>query len=379
MDIKGLIEDMVRGGAFTQVMGNPLAQFGNPQAPFKLAELLPEKPVEQNEFTEEGIRYRTVIANAGTRYSPVQIKGGVIAGSMRVTLGNSDIGSHFTGADYDALIRAMERFTGTVSGTGVRRPTMEQMATSMLDWAENTLNQPLLFHNELQRSQALFDAQVILTGDDGYREVVNLPNPSGARAAAGGDWVDDTYDPWSDIITQANYLRNKGFAVSRILTSNEVLTTLSLNDKVKARAGILSIIGGTVTGLPGAVSRARLNEMIQADGLPPFESYDRKYFTQTGTGDITPRTSMLFVGLTGRDQRIERGDLEPIVKSNTLGYTAVGRPAGQSGPGRVVKVNPKMDSKPPHVAGESWQTSFAVVTDPEAVATIHTINVTSPD
>lgn len=376
MDIKGLVEDMVRGAAFAQVMGNPLAQFGSPQAPYLLAELLPERPVEQNEYTEEGIRFRTVLANAGTRYSPVQIKQGVITGSMRVTLGNSDIGSHFTSADYDGLIRALERFTGTVTGTGVRRPTMEAMATTLLNWAEQTLNQPLLVHNELNRSLALFGAQVILTGDNGYREVVNLPNPSGARVAVGGDWSSDAYDPWADIIARRDYLKNKGYPLSRIVTSNDVLNILSNNDKVKARAGILSIVGGTVTGLPGGVSRERLNQMAAADGLPPFESYDRVYFTQSGYGYFTPRDEMLFVGMTGRDERLERGDLEPVVKGNTLGYTAIGRPAGQSGPGRVVKVNPKPDSKPPRVEGEAWQTSFPVVTDPEAVSVIQDIDIT---
>lgn len=373
MDIKGLVEDMVRGAAFAQVMGNPLAQFGRPQAPFLLADLLPERPVEVNEYTEEGIRYRTVIANASTRYSPVQIKGGIITGSMRVTLGNSDIGSHFTSADYDALLRLLERFSGVVQVQGVPRPRMEDMARNLLDWAEHTLQQPLQVHNELNRSMALFGAQVILTGDNGYREVVNLPNPTGARVAAGGTWTNNAYDPWADIVARANHLRNKGYPVGRIITSNEVLTILSNNDKVKARAGIISIASGTVTGLPGAVGRQRLNEMAQADGLPPFESYDRVYFTQNGYGHITPRDEMLFAGVTGRDQRIERGDLEPVVKGNTLGYTAIGRPAGQSASGRVVKVNAKPDSKPPRIEGEAWQSSFPVVTDPEASAVIQDI------
>jgi hypothetical protein len=370
MDIKGLVEDMIRGNSFTSVVNDPLAQFGQEAAPFLLTDLLPEKEVPENEFVEEGIRYRTIIANAGTRYSPVQIKGGVITGSARVSLGNSDIGSHFTGADYDALLKLLARYSG--SG-GATRPTMESMVNQILDWAELTLNQPLLVHNEVNRAMALFGAQVILTGDNGYREVVNLPNPSGARVAAGGQYSNDAYDPWPDIIARVIYLSDKGYKVNRILTSGSVLTKLCNNAKIRARAGVSSIVSGTVVGLPGAVSLARLNEMAVADDLPPFEKYDRVYFTQNGYGYVTPRDEILFASLTGRDQRVERGDMEPVVVNNTLGYTAVGRPAGQAEPGRVIKVIPKMDSKPPHVKGEAWQTSFPVVTDPEAVATIQDI------
>ena len=372
MDIKGLVEDMVRGGAFMQVMGDPLAQLGTPAAPYLFAGVLPERLVEYNEYTEQGIRYRTVIANAGTRYSPVQIKQGVISGAMRVTLGNSDIGSHFTGADYDGLIRVLERVGGT--GVGVR-PRLEAIARTLIGWAENTINQPLLVHNEYNRVQALVNAQVILTGDNNYRETVNLPNPTGSRVAAGGVWSNNTYDPWADIIARQNFLAAKGYQTNRIIAGTDVLTILRNNDKVKARAGSISIMSGTVTGMPGAVSAARLNEMAQADGLPPFEAYDRKYFTQTTYGELFPRATMLFLGLTGRDERIERGDLEPVVQGNTLGYTAIGRAAGQPTPGRAMPA-PRviMDSKPPRVEGEGWQTSFPVVTDPEAVSVIHTIS-----
>lgn len=370
MDLKGLIEDMIHNGAFADVVNDPLAQFGPAKKPYLLAPLLPEKEVPQNEYTEEGIRYRTVIANASTRYSPVQIKGGVISGSMRVTLGNSDIGSQFTGADYDALIRALDRYNGPGNTS---RPAMESMVSTLLNWADLSLNEPLLVHNELNRSLAIFGAQVILTGDNNYREVVNLPNPSGARVAAGGTWSSDAYDPWADIVARWHYLTDKGYAVNAIFTSNTVLQKLSNNLKIKQRAGVVSIVSGTVVGLPGSVSRERLNEMATADGMPPFITDDQVYLTQNGYGYITPRDEMAFIGLTGRDQNIERGDLEPVVYHDTLGYTAIGRPAGQPAPGRVVKVNPKLDSKPPHIQGEAWQTSFPVVQDPEAIATIQDI------
>jgi len=374
MDFKGLIEGMILGGAFARLVGDPLAQFGPPGKPYLLAELLPEREVEHNEYTEEGIRYRTIIANAGTRYSPVQLKRGVITGSMRVSLGNSDAGDQFTGADYDAVLRLLERASAAAGGA-VPRPTMEGMIAQLLDWAERALNQPLLVHNEVNRAMALFGAQVILVGDNGYREVVNMPNPTGARVAAGGDWTDDAYDPWPDLIARRDYLAAKGAPLRRIITSGNVLSTLSTNAKVRERAGGFVASGGSIVGVPGSLSRERLNELADADQMPPFEAYDDIYFTQTGFGHVTPRDEMLFVGATGREGRVDRGDLEPVVKGDTLGYTAVGRPAGQPVPGRVIKVNAKPDSKPPRVEGEAWQTSFPVVTDPEAVAVIQDIAI----
>lgn len=365
MDIRGAIEIMVRAGAFDQVVGNPLAQLGTANAPYLFATIMPERPVPVNEYTEEGIRYRTVIANAGTRYSPVQIKKGVITGMMRVTLGNSDIGSELSGQDYDALIRVLERTNGALT-----RPTMEAATRIFGDWAEKTLNQPLLMHNELNRVNALVLAQVTLTGDNNYREVVNLPNPTGSRVTAGSTWSVNTNDPWTDIIARINFLKKKGYRVARIITSTDVLTILRNNDKVKARAGIISIASGTVTGLPGTLQEQQLNDLAQRDGIPPFEAYDRVYNTQTTYGYLLQRDAMIFVAGTGRDERIERGDVEPVVVGDTLGYTAVGRAAGQNTSGRVVKVKSIDDEKPPRVKGEAWQTSFPVLSDPEAVTVI---------
>jgi hypothetical protein len=58
------------------------------------------------------------------------------------------------------------------------------------------------------------------------------------------------------------------------------------------------------------------------------------------------------------------------VVGDTLGYTAIGRAAGQSNSGRVIKVRPVPDKKPPRVEGEGWQASFPVLADPEAVTVI---------
>jgi hypothetical protein len=86
---------------------------------------------------------------------------------------------------------------------------------------------------------------------------------------------------------------------------------------------------------------------------------------------------MVLVATTGRDESIDLGDFDPSVASpelvaDTIGYVGVGRAAGQSAPGRHVVVN-AYENKPPRIEGEAWQTSFPVITEPEAIYIIKSI------
>src|SRR5438128_1524398 len=101
MDLLTLLEKARTGGEFQRIMTNPLAQFGRPKKPFLGLQLMPERLVNENMFTEEKINYRTVVANDATKYSPVQIKGSVKVGSFDVKLRSSDIGSEFKAHEYD--------------------------------------------------------------------------------------------------------------------------------------------------------------------------------------------------------------------------------------------------------------------------------------
>lgn len=376
LDIRGLVERMIQDAAFATVINNPLAQFGPPARQYLGATLLPEKPVPENDFVEEGIQYRTLIANHGTRYSPVQIKQGAISGQMRVSLSNSDIGSQITGADYDALIRLIERTSGTqgVPGGNVDRPTM--MAMEQLGgWSDLTLTRPLLETNEKMRWDAIVDASVVLTGNNGYRETVAYPNPTGHRVGAGGAWSSNSYDPYADIMAGAEFLAGKGYTVNRIFAPTPVRSKLSLNTKITARMGRINVQNNVLVNQPmGRATLAELGMMLGEDGLPPMELYDLQYRTSTGSGYFLKRDVFVMVATTGRDRSIDLGDLQPMPEpmelNNTIGYTAIGRPAGQSGPGRVAAVRAIDNSKPPRIEGEGWQTSLPVITDPEAIFVI---------
>src|SRR5678815_1848366 len=102
-DLYSLLRDLRRDGTLDRIANNTLSQFGTRNRQRLGARILPVRNVPLNQYTEDQIRYRSPIANAGTRYSPVQLKGGALVGSFDVKLAEQDIGSQLTSRDFDAL------------------------------------------------------------------------------------------------------------------------------------------------------------------------------------------------------------------------------------------------------------------------------------
>jgi hypothetical protein len=74
MDLLALFRRLMADGLLAQVANNPAAAYTDGRARVYLGpSLLPERRTE-NAFTDYGVRFRTVIANDGTRYSPAQLK-----------------------------------------------------------------------------------------------------------------------------------------------------------------------------------------------------------------------------------------------------------------------------------------------------------------
>lgn len=364
MDLLTLVTRLLSNGSVARIATNPLAQFGGPARRYLGAELLPERQVPENSYREDAIRYRTVIANDGTRYSPAQRKAdNQLVGSFLVELGNQDIARELTGRDYDALIRLLNT-----------RSDMEATAT-LIRWLDLTVNRALIELNEKQRWDAFITAQVTRVGDNGYSEVVSYPNPAGHRVTAAGTWSNNAYDFYPDIIAMAQLLWGKGYQIGRIVTSRKVTGIMAKNttmaNKTTGRL-FVNATGGVVTQPTGRSNLAAINELLSADGLPPIETYDLLYYDQSGAKRFMREDAMTFFATTGREETISEinvanGTLEVIPE--TLGYTAIGRAVGEAGPGRVIRMWPK-DDKPPRIDAEGWSTSFPVITEPEAIAAI---------
>jgi len=356
-DIATTLQELQSQGHFVNISRNPLAQFGQPDRHYLGATLLPEQDVFENAYREEAVRYRTIIANDGTRYSPVQKKGGELIGEFLVELGNSDIGREFTAREYEALLRLIASSNDMTA--------MERL----LGWADTVLNKALVEKNELQIWQAIVSAVVQRRGDNGYTEDVLYSNPAGHRINATGAWSNPAFDPFTDIMAQYQLLASKGYTVNRIFAGLPVITIMANNAKVQARVGLpIANLAGTITVAQQMATIAAINMALNANSLPPIEQYDLQYRTSTGSGYFLARNVFVMVATTGQDANIDLGDQQRLLR-NVLGYEAVGKPTGQPAPGRVLQVN-AFTNKPPRIEGEAWQTSLPVITEPEAIAVI---------
>lgn len=358
MNLSTLIEQFKTNGHFKTIASNPLAQFGPRKRRYVGAELLPEKLVKQNAYREMQVRWRTVIANAGTRYSPAQKKGGDLIGTVLVELGHGDIAREMDAEQYDMLTELLE--------------TSDDMrATALLtNWLDTTVNLALVEMLEAERWQAMINASVVRTGDNGFTETISYPDPANHRVTPAAAWSTDTTDIFGDIQTQAQVIKNKGYDVGRIITSSAVVAIMAGNDTVKTRVGVSVVnASGQIVSAAGHATLEAINRTLQADGLPFIEVYDKRYATEEGTMPFIPAGSMLLVATTGRDIEVDTGDNEPMFLEDTIGYTAIGKAAGMGKPGRVIRAEAK-ESKPPRIEAEGWYTGLPVLTEPEALAVI---------
>lgn len=382
-DIETLLNEIRENGYFAKVMGNPMAQFGEPnKGPLIGATLMPEQLVEDNSYYETAISYRTEIANDGTRYSPVQMKGSALVGTMSVQLVDSDVGADFTAREYEALTKAL-----------MRGGEIEAIA-SLVNWANSQLMMPLVHKSEKYIWDAIVDAQIVRSGDGGFTETVTYSDPANHRytlTSSGtvgnpAGWFEtdatDTYDPWDDIYDRVDLLAGKGYTVSRIVTSRYLFNKLASHHKARQRLGpnVINYAGQMVgTGQVMQASLNAVNALLGQDDLPPIEIYDRRYYTSTGSARFLDQNKMVFLAATGRDQTLDLGDDENLITRNggspylsmpnTLGYVAIGKCAGASTPGRQEYTEVKQ-RKPKTIYGEAYQCTIPVIMEPEAIAVL---------
>jgi hypothetical protein len=361
MNLRQIIDRLYSNGDIDAVRNDTRVQFGTPARRYLGATFLPERLQENLSYTETEVRYRTIIANDGIRYSPAQLKdSGAIVGSMNVTLGHSDIARQFSSADYDKLIR------------WIGRGRSMEASLQLIRWLDQSVNLALVELNEKQRWDAIVNALVYRRGDNGYVEPVYYPNPAGHRTTLLTQWSDPLVDPYPDIIAGAKILQDKGMEVNRIITSRSVISILAANPKMALRAGVQPLVlnsSGNLVQIPTSqIDREALNRVMGRDGLPAPETYDLSYNTQVGSARFMPADVWIYLCTTGRDEEIETEN-ETLLVQNTLGYTGVGPAAGQASPGRVLYMQ-AFDNKAPRVEGEGWQATLPVILDPEAVVVL---------
>lgn len=365
-DIYALLQEIIESDEQMNLARNPAIQFGREGRRYLGATLLPSRNTE-NSFTEDKIIYKTIVANDATRYSEPQLKNGELVGSFDVKLGELDIARQLTGRDFDNIRK-------------VAMDNPERAKQQLMRWLNEAVNLALEEKREVQRWQAIVNSAVQIIGTDGKSNTVPLSNPTGHRITIPSGtvgtptgWYDKTgvYDPFDDIFAARNFLRDKGYEVGRIITSTQVFSALSQNKAVKERVGMTTInAANQLITRSGSASFGMINgEMRSTSGLTAIETYDTTYNTQSGSAPFFPRNAFLLMATTLRNEEIDLGDQGYRTVSNVLGYHAVGYAVGESSQGRIIR-STSSNLKPVGWYAQGFETSFPVVTEPEAVFVI---------
>lgn len=356
-DVQTIISKLTADNSFNRAANLPGLTLGVPGRQYLGATLMPVRNVPRNMFRDSSITYRTVMANTGTRYSPVVLEKGVAVGSMLVELGEMDIGSTFTAEEYDALVDMLNE-----------NRSMDAQA-EILRWTASALAAPIQERIEKQRWEAADDAQVVRLGANGYEEPVPYPNPTGHRIA-GGSLTDATIDPIEVMLTQTRLLASKGYRVNRCVTSTTVRTRFMAHPKVREVVGGFVLAADGSRSPVGRVTADAVDAYLLSVGLPAIEVYDLSSRHRDGTTVRFKReNAMTFFAETGRSASVALPD-EIQNFTNTIGYAAIGRAAGMPTPGIRTLVEYR-DKKPVGLYGESYATAAIVISDPEVLSVVN--------
>ena len=383
-------------GYFKRLALNPLAQFGSEDQPLLGARFLPEVLVPENSYQEDQIRYRVTPALDGTRYSPAQMqRSGMLIGQLKVDLGYTDTASEFTGQQHDGLVKLLSR-----------GGDMDAIA-QVIRWTDNSLLRPHVIKNELQRWEAIVQAQVTRRGSDGFQETVQYyapanhrPTVSGGTTGAPAGWYAASgYDPYDDIFAGVQKLEDLGYQVTDMICTGKPMSVLRQNaEVVKRTSKVIVNASGQLAGSTGRVTQADLQMINQDEGLPPLTKYNAGYESPTGfkryldspNGD---RDYLVLIGRSGLqwDMKTDYAsrvdgvtgtydasalEVKDLTINNTLGYYGIGRNVGQGSSGRTVYTESQL-KKPVGLYGEAYQTGLPVIQEPQAIYVIQVLRPTA--
>lgn len=378
--IETLIAQLKAENAFSISANDPTLQFTVGRTALLFSSVLPERTVTSNVYRDDSIRFRTMIANDSTRYSPPQKKNGMLMGSVSVELGDSDTASEMSMQMYESFINTLDR--------GI---TQEALA-SLLRFFQSTVSEPMAILREKHRVDAIGNGYVVRKGANRFQETVRFLSPAGHRltvpsgtAGAPAGWYNPAYSILNDLKAAKRFLEGKGYRISRIITSSDIMNDcFMINTEIKSW-GLLTVQapngaqGVTLQTRPDQVS---ISNALAAIGVPDPIIYDAGYYTQANedSANAAERQGYIkfmenrFVILceTGRDESIDLGADEPLIQFDTLGYTGIGKATGQLTPGVATKVE-NFTGKDARIEAMAWQTSFPVINEPEGYL-VFTIN-----
>lgn len=363
-DINTLLLQLSDKGAFDGLANNPQLQFTADGQELLFSSLMPERLVDRNEFKEDGIRFKTLMANDSTRYSPPVKRGNAILSSTVVSLADSDIAAELTMQAYESFIRTL-----TASPM--------QAVANLLRFFETGVAMPLAILREKYRADIFDKGYIERRGANDFYELVKVPEITGHRITV-LDWANPATSILGSLKSIKRMLNNKGYQITQMITTSDVVEDYMVTNNEIRQYGLMVINsapggGGQQTiALPTMSEQQIVLSALAANSLPSPTVYDHGYDTLGGS-DIGYKKflnkKVILVCNSGRSQDMDMGDNTNLVLPNTLGYTAIGVTTGQLQPGVRTKVT-NYDGKDARIEAYGWQTAFPVLQDPEAYVVI---------
>ena len=321
----------------------------------------------ENAFDEDGIYFRSIIAYDATRYAPVVPRGGMESEPVSVRLRTNDTGAQLTGRDYDVIVQLS------------RLNRIDGVERILQDFLQTQIVKPLNDIIEKQRWQAIADGLVKRRGDSGYYEDVAYANPAGHRVTVGSGtnavpagWYDPNYSILNDIFSMADTMGT----VTDIVTSRRIVSLISMNKEVKAYGG-LSIVNaqGVQQTLAGRALTEQINNIMQANSLPPITVHEAKYEQLDGTQVRYLRdTAFVMLNTSSLDSTVV-SDRPELITPTTLGFVGNGIATSQTTNGKAVYLRVNGNRKSPNVEAEGTQVTLPLLRNAEGRQRLGVFNI----
>lgn len=382
--ITTLLKQLEDENSFNISANDPTLQFTVGRNDLLFSSVLPERTVPTNSFRDDSLRFRTMIANDSTRYSPPQKKNGMLMGSVMVELGDSDAGSEMSMQMYETFIQMLDR--------GIS----QQALATLLRFFQSTVSEPLAILRERHRVDAIANGFVTRKGANKFEETVTFLSPAGHRVVvpsgsvgSPAGWYSPTYSILNDLKAAKKFLERKGYRISRVITTSDIINDcFMINNEIKSW-GLITLQapnGGTAVSLQTRTEQVSITNALAAIGFPVPDVYDAGYYTQANENSSVEserdgynkfmENRFVILCQSGRDDSVDLGADEPLILFDTLGYTAIGKATGQLTPGVASKVE-SFTGKDARIEAMGWQTSFPVINEPEGYM-VYTINPPAP-
>ncbi len=337
------------------------AQFGLASELYLGHTILPERAVPGNVIKNQNIRYRSIIANDAARYSPVQLKeGAAMFGSMLAEMAESDVGTEFTGPDYDTLRRLLN--------TGGAFAAMPRL----LGWLDREVLQAILRLDEKRIWQAIENGVVDRLGDNSYAEAIAYDDPAGHRFAITDDWDAvsagvSVSDPMDTIFAVMELAQSKGIRIARVIMSGTTQLRMVGNTRFQDRAqyGGAGFVPPNCSIIRGFPAIGDVANVFGRNGLPAPEIFDGTYEDGTGRHRYLGEHKIVFIGATDQQEEIVPLEGDTFYAGNTLGYTGIGEPQGEDTSERVITLKAEVEDKPYRIVTKGWETSLPIIELPE--------------